>query len=492
MGIVKRQSIKGIAIFVIGAAIHFMTMLILMPNILSESDQALYRVYFSLIVMATSAGAGGVHVIIMKHYNNWQHKPEVLKTFNTINLFMLFCLCTLMVLGLYGCKSLIYSWKGNSSPLLLKYFWVVPFSAVFSALIIYFEAYSISTHRLTAPSIVKEIVMRVFLLGSIFLYHLGKISITTFFTFYACSYLLGFLILFFYCYQFRGFKLGFNKFHFNEIAYKQYLPFFFYILIIAVLATFMINSDQVIMYSMQGAKSTDIYGYAVTCASLITIPYKPISSFILPFLYEAWNKNDLNKIKEISDATSKNLSVLGVLLCLLLIINIPLLYSFVPQNLALFKWPLIILGVGRVLDYTTGVSTEILLTAPKYKLYGYCLIATYLFSILMYKLLIPSYYELGAALATAFTLVFVNVLKFIVLKKYYGLQPIVKESIFCILIGVILYLLIQVIPSFENIWVNTIYKSTLTFFTYVILVHKLNLAPQASDAWRGFLRGFKK
>jgi O-antigen/teichoic acid export membrane protein len=481
MGIIQRQSVKGIIIFVIGSGIHFITMLLLMPNILSEADQAIYRVYASLIALFSVAGVLGINGIVLKHVNDFEKKPEQKKAFNFVTLLIASAGAIGTVLVIFLSKTLIYYWKHNDSPMLLQYFWCVPVSVFFYVFIYYFEFYSIATHRLTAPAIVKEILLRGTLLLSVVLIYFKIIDIKMFFVLYACSHCVAAIILAIYCILIRGFKIGFNKSIFKQINFKQYLPYTIFIFFTGLLASLILNLDQPVVYSMLGARATDIYGLAVTTAAMITIPYKPLSSLLLPFMFDAWKNNDIEKLNEINKQSSINLSILGSLFFVLLVANVPNLLPFIPAYFAALKWPLIIIGIGRLLDYTTGTSSELLLSAPTHKnLIGYMII-TFLVSLICYKLLIPRFHEIGAALSCSITLVVFNILKYRDLYKNYKLQPVSIVSFYSIALGLIILFLQSFIPQIGNSFIDAFIRSSIIAIIYLSTIWKMKWTPLMND-----------
>jgi O-antigen/teichoic acid export membrane protein len=481
LGIIQRQSIKGIFIFVIGSGIHFITMLLLMPNVLSEADQAVYRVYASLIALFGVTGILGINGIVLKHLNVYEHKPAEKKVFNLATLLIASIGAVGSVLVILLSKTIIYSIKHTASPYLMSYFWCVPVSVFFYVFIYYFEYYSIATHRLTAPAIVKEILLRGTLLLGVALIYFKLINIKTFFVLYACSHIVAAIILCVYCVLIRDFKLGFDKNIFAAINFKQYLPYSAFIFFTGLLAALILNLDQPIVYGMLGSRATDIYGLAVTTAAMITIPYKPLSSLLLPFMFEAWKNNDIEKLNDINKQSSINLSIIGSLLFVLLVANIPNLLPFIDPFYVALKWPLIIIGIGRLLDYTTGTSSELLLSAPTHKnMIGYMII-TFLVSLLCYKLLIPRYHEIGAALSCSITLVVFNILKYRDLYKNYKLQPVSIVSFYTIGLALLLLLAQSIIPQLGNSFLDAAIRSVLIIIVYLTIVWKMKWTPLMNE-----------
>lgn len=487
MGIIQRQSIKGVIVFIIGAGLHFFVMLCLLPNVLTEADFAVYRVYFSLIMVFSMLGIGGVNSVVTRHFHDFNEDALKLKVFNFVSLMTVILFGLISVCAIYLSKNTLYALKHTESPYLLTYFYCVPISTFFLVMIYYFESYSIATHRLTAPSVVKEILMRLILLAGVGLYYYHIITIYQFFILYALSYVVGFVILMIYCIAIRGYRIAFDREVFNSLQFKSYLVFASVIFLIGLIGAMLLNFDQVVVYGMLGSNSTLVYGHAVTTAALITIPYKPLAAILLPFAYKAWQTNDMKKLNEINRESAKYLSVLGAFLFAVLVANTNNIIQLAPQ-LASFKWPLIIIGFGRVLDYTTGISSEILLSSPSYKRLIAYMSLTFLFSLLCYKLLIPPFHEIGAAISCTLTLIFYNVLKFFHLKNRYQLQPITKESILFIGLGFFALGVQFILPKMNNFILDTICRSTLVLMVYGSIIYFANWLPEVNQYIKHFFQ----
>jgi O-antigen/teichoic acid export membrane protein len=480
MGIIQRQSIKGTLVYIIGAAIHFTTMCVLIPKLMAEQDSAVYRVCVSLLLLFSIVGLGGAQATLLKHLPDFEYQPQHKKVFNFVTLIYTIIVAAITVGVIIVCKNVLLSWKGSNT-YLMQYFWCVPLGSFFGVLLYYFEYYSMATYRLTAPSVVREIILKLILLISVVLLHYQLITTTQFFLIFALSYAICALVMIVYCVAIRGYRIGFDMQIFKTIPFQQYLPYTFFIFLLGCLAALMLNTDQPIIYSMCGANAINIYGLAVTIASMITIPYKPLSAILLPFMYEAWKTNDTRKLNEMNRDSAKNLTAIGVLLFLLLICNVHHLFAFMPAYVSYIKIPLIIIGVGRVLDYTTGASTELLISAPTHKKMIKYMAAAFLFSLICYKLLIPAYQEIGAAIACTATLIFYNILKYTHLRKQYNLQPLCKESFYFIGLGFLVYGVQYLLPNFSNFMVDIFIRSTIITILFCSIIFYYKWIPMVND-----------
>jgi O-antigen/teichoic acid export membrane protein len=427
--------------------------------------------------MFSAFGFLGTNALMAKHLHEFEHKPQERRALSSLTFLITLVGAIATVLVIFFSKEMIYSWKGNSNAYLLKYFWCVPISVFFFIFQIYFEQYSIATHRLTAPSITREILLRGGILLAILAYHFKWLDVGAFFVAVTTCYVISALVNAVYCIAIRNFRITLNLTQIKALPLRYYGKYSLFVFLITAFAAVVLNVDQPLVYGMLGAQSVDIYGNAVTLAAMVTIPYKPLSNILLPFMYEAWHKQDYQKLNQINQESSVNLTLVGTVMCVLLLANTHNLMPFLPPlyHNTLFA-PLAILAIGRVLDFTTGASTELVLSAPSYKMLALFMFLSMVFSFVAYFALVPSYKAIGAAIVVSVNLLFYNALKYYHLYKTYGLQPLHKNSFVAILIGVVIFASQLLVPKMY--WLaDVIVRSTLITLAFAIAVYKLQLVP---------------
>jgi O-antigen/teichoic acid export membrane protein len=481
MGIIQRQSLKGTLVYMVGSLIQFGTMVLLVPNVLGEADQAIFRVYASLIFLFSTFGYLGANALVIRHLHEYEHLPQHRKVLNGVTLVVTIFGALLSVCLIFASKTVIYELKGGNNPYLLTYFWCVPVSVFFSVIQGYFECYSIATHRITAPSIVREIILRGMFLLAIISYHYSWITIKGFFVWFTIGYAVSAVTNMLYCIAVRNFRISLSSKFLNLIPWRKYVPYAFFVFLIAGFAAIMLNVDQPIVYSMLGAKSVDIYGSAVTLAAMVTIPYKPLSSILLPFMYEAWHNKDMEKLNKISRESSVNLTIVGTVLLVLLLANLPTLFQFLPTMFEAMYLPLMILGIGRVLDFTTGASTEMVLSSPTYKYLAWFMAASVLLSLICYKVFVPAYGAIGAACVVSGNLLFFNCLKFWHLYKRYKLQPLHITSFYVILLGIGIYFAQLMLPHSLPWLLDLVVRSFVICLAFAVAAFRGNWVPFFTD-----------
>lgn len=480
MGIIKRQSIKGILTYGIGAGIHFFTTLIVMNRFLPEAYFAVFRSYFALTTVLGFVGLVGMHAVVSQQIPLFRMRNEDDRKFNFATLTLTLIGSGLLTLLLIVFKENISDWfKPAGNAVFPTYYYCIPLATFFGALQWYFEYYSVATHRLTAPAIVREILNRGLLLIGVIGYAYKWWTIDIFFWIFGGSYVLAALIMGIYCVAIRGFRIQWSASAWSIPEFKKSLPYGLFNFGIVAFAISIINMDQSISYKILTDIQTSTYGLAMTIASMITIPYKPLASILTPFMHEAWIRKDYHKLNEISNQSSINLVAMGVLLFLLLWANVPNYFNSGLCNAKYFglAMPLLVLALGRVLDYGSGCSTELLNTSPSYKKMLLYLAISFAVGILSFYFLGKKYAEIGLAFGVFIQYIVFNGLKYYTLKKEYNINAYPKEIIKFLALGAIIYFANRLVPNGKNWVVDLIFRSAVIVIIYASVVYKKNWLP---------------
>ncbi|MDZ7690389.1 MAG: polysaccharide biosynthesis C-terminal domain-containing protein [Balneolaceae bacterium] len=87
------------------------------------------------------------------------------------------------------------------------------------------------------------------------------------------------------------------------------------------------------------------------------------------------------------------------------------------------QWVIIIIGVAKLIDMATGVNGQIILHSKHYRFDLYTMIFLVILTVATNYLLIPIYGILGAAIATALSILVYNLIKCIFVWITFSMQP---------------------------------------------------------------------
>ncbi|MFH0756466.1 MAG: polysaccharide biosynthesis C-terminal domain-containing protein [Bacteroidota bacterium] len=246
--------------------------------------------------------------------------------------------------------------------------------------------------------------------------------------------------------------------------------------------------DSIMIGNLLGLDQLAYYSIPVFLISTLAIPEKALAQISLPVISSLHSADDFRGIETMYKKVSVNQFVLGSIIFLLIWVNISLLMEILGEKFGNTAWAFFFLGIGKLIDLLTSANGQILNISDKYR---YNLILQILLMVLAVGLnfiLIPTLGLNGAALATAISIIVYNVLKTVLIYRWYRIHPfswgLLKSIVFFVLVGVIL----SVIPI-GHIYLGAAIKTGLFLVAGLLFI----LYGGASEDLKGeVIRIFKK
>ena len=186
----------------------------------------------------------------------------------------------------------------------------------------------------------------------------------------------------------------------------------------------------------QGLKAIAIYSLAVFMSSVIEIPSRAISNIAFPLVGKAWANNNVEEVKNLYKKTAINQLVVGGLIFIGIWINIDQIITILIEisqesfDYSSIKYVVFFLGLAKLFHIASGINGGIIMTS-KYYLFGtYITISLIFITLFTNWIFIPIYGIVGAALATAISLLLFNLVSFLFLLVKFKMQPYYYENIF--------------------------------------------------------------
>ncbi|MFM7155088.1 MAG: polysaccharide biosynthesis C-terminal domain-containing protein, partial [Bacteroidota bacterium] len=145
------------------------------------------------------------------------------------------------------------------------------------------------------------------------------------------------------------------------------------------------------------------------------------------------------------------------------------------------KLLILILGLGKLFDMSTGLNNYILNYSSRFYLSYVQIVLPALLGITVSVLLIPSFGMVGAALATLSSTVFYNLLSLYFNWRYFRIQPFTIQFVTVLVLGLTAFLLVGYLPLYVNDhWIILIKSSTFASL-FLFLVFKLGISPEMNQ-----------
>jgi O-antigen/teichoic acid export membrane protein len=482
MGVILRQSIKGTLSNYLGVALGAFSMLILFPKLLEPDQIGLVRVLQDIGLLMASLSQVGAINIIDRFYPYFHDEP--LKNKGFVVFIIIYPLIGFVVIsGLFFLfQNLWTSIYSQKSPLLLDYFIMLIPLSFFMLYQQVLEAYARAVLRITIPIFVREVFLRITMIAFLLLYASNLISFELFVYSLIISYSLAVFILLFYLRHLKSIWIEYFNWTENKIILKEMLKYGGVIFFTGFVAVLSARID-IVMLSAVSLEITGIYAIAFFMGTVIEMPKRALSQISIPLIAKGWKNNDLQSIKDIYQKTSMAQTMIGVLMFTLLMANLKDVFNIIPNSELYVSGITVvfIIGLSRLIDMSTGLNAEVIVSSPFYKVSFYLTIFLGASNILFNSLLIPKYGMEGAAIGTLLSFSIANIIRIIIVKVKTGMLPFSFSNLLVIAIGAGILLIAYWINIGGSSLIGSLViigiKSCIITGVFVFISYKLKFSP---------------
>lgn len=491
MGIVIRQSIKSSVFNYIGIALGYVNMVWLFPSILSEENFGMIRVLLSAAMLMAQFGEFGMSNTLIRYLPYFKSDPDRKRSFLGFVFLTASAVSFLLVSLLLLFKKSIFSLAGGKEVLLSEHFTIVLFIAIsilFSEILF---SLSRAAYKAVFPSFVKETALRILQTGVILLYYYDILDFNQFVPAFSLSYFLAMFIMFLYT-KWRGIlqialplKIG------EVVSVREMLTFSFFVFLNKLPNRALNQIDVLMLGALAGLKSAGAYAIAFFIAEVVRIPARNILLVSNPLIAEAWKNKDLKKIGQMYKQSSINQLLIGGFVLVLILCNVND-FTFYLQNKYTNLYPVIaLIGLAKVFDMATGINGLIISNSKYYRYSLYFNISLLALAVITNFILIPLYGIMGAALATAISVFFLNMIKTLFLKYKFSLQPFSRETFLAIIVLFVLFIFSNYLRFHYSHIINIglrVFALSIIFFP---VIYVLRLSNEINTIINGILKRIK-
>jgi O-antigen/teichoic acid export membrane protein len=171
------------------------------------------------------------------------------------------------------------------------------------------------------------------------------------------------------------------------------------------------NADVIMLGVLGTFKDVGIYSVAVQVALLTSLFLQVSNAAISPKLASLFHDSNFSKMQLMVQRVTKGLSFIGLLFVVFVVLLGQWLLGFWGAEFQEAYWVLVILTIGQFFNIATGCSGMLLVMCGFEKIHGYISLLSVMLNIILNVTLITKYGALGAAIATAITVILENIVK---------------------------------------------------------------------------------
>lgn len=490
MGIIQKQSIKSTIIILLGFGLGAFNMLVLVPAIITPEQLGLTRlVADAAITLATLCTFGSLSVVnkFFPFYKGYLPAKKIDLPFMSLVLcllgFILVC-----IIG-YLSRDIIFRKFNQRSPLFNDYSYLVYPYCLLLLLFMWMESFSWALYKSVLSNTLREVLPRLLFTILLILFSLNVLSLKMFMNFFALSYLIPGLVLFFilrhtgYFYftsnpskltiRLKGKMINFGLFVFGA----QFLN-----LLSRTIDTFILSSK-----GERGLTDTAVFTIATYIVTLMEVPQRSLNSSAIPVIAESWKNKDMENISYVYKRSVTNLLIIGLTMFGLIWLNIHNIAAFLGKNYSGIESVVLIMGIGKLIDLGTGANGQIIGTSSFWKVDFTTNVIYTILALPLNYLLISHYGLQGAAISYLISLTIYNLIRFAFLKIKFNLQPYVFKDFLVIVVATGCAGLSYLIPVFSSIYIDIAVRSIVFAGVFLPIIYLLRISTEVNSILNNLL-----
>ena len=479
MGTFVKQSIVSTVFSYLGIVLGYINLLVLFPFAFDPAEIGMVRFIQDMALLLVPFSQLGLTQTLLRYYPGYANSKELSDKF-LVFIFSSLAILSLLTLGMLRIfHTEVYSLFNTNAPEVEQYSYLIIALIFILSVQAIFETISRILQKILLINFIKEIYIRLVttLLVTLFIYN--QINFDQFLFYMVGGYLLGLLVITFYVFALHPITL---KFGFKDLFDAKVRPeslFFYSITTVLGTGGMLIVSriDSIMITSMIGLPALAIYSISFYIATVIEVPKRPITQLTTPLISFAMKSGDYSEIKRIYSMVSLTQFAAGALLFLGIWVNIDFLFYYIPNGeyYAAGKYVVLAIGLGKLIDLASGNNGDIIVMSDYYKFNIILVSLLAILTILSNYLLIPAYGFTGAAIASAISIFFYNLIKFLFIYLRMKLQPFNWLSLIILNITILIFILGEIIPHYPVLWVDMIIRTSVVIIVYLGVVFKLGI-----------------
>ena len=481
MGQVKRDSIVNTIITYFGIGLGYLNKGLLFPLLLLPEQVGLANVIMLLAGFFAQFSNLGTGMILLRFIPFMKGDKEGYSGILHFTLIILLGgIITMSLVLVLGHEWIVTYFKDNS-PLLIEYsFWILP-AGVAGAFYILFEHYLRGLSKNIVSVFLQDFVLRTIVFIVLIGYWLNLYSFETFIILFFCSHFIPAIGLTIYLIAIGQFYVNRKYLTIGKRLKRMMFSYGGYVYFNSFGRNVILMADATMLAAISGLETVGVYTIIVFLCNALFVPYVSLIRISAPFVSKYWKERNMERMQSMYTRVTSIGFFVTFLLFSIVWLNIDFLLSFLPPAYAEGKYMFLFLMLGRIFDSIGGINGDILLTSKKYKWEVYITIPLIFMTIALNVYFIPLYGGIGAAAATSSVYFFYNLIRLILNKVFFNLQPFTWSFVLMSTVGVLMILIGIYAPATTNRWLQVGINTMIPLILFMIPVLMLKLVPEINE-----------
>jgi len=484
MGIVRKQSLYSSISIYIGFAFGAFNLMVLMPHIFNKEQIGLTRVLIDIATLLATVASLGAVPVINKFFPFYQDyltpkKNDLPKI--TIIVSILGYLLFLLFAWIFH-DLIVRKFSGNSKMLIDYFYALYPLTL---CILVYnmLEGFSWGLHKTIASNFWKEAGLRMISTVILVFFGITQLDFKLYIDLFSVPYALAAIALLIVIWRTGELKIVGGLSSVSRRLGKRMITFSSYVFTSHVFTLLRKMNDVLIITSVKGLAKAGLFSYATFVVNFMEVPQRSMYAITTPILATAWKNKDMAKIAELYTKSSITLSIVGMGIFGAIWLSTNNLVLFLGQGWEEISAVVFILGIARMVDLVTGVNNQIIQTSNYWRFDFICSILLVVLSITLNYFFVQWWDIKGAAYADLITVTIFNIVRYLFIWIRFDIQPFSWKTLWVLLIGTGIMLLVMQLPFIWNIYADTIVRSGLYVLIFGAAVIMTKLSEDVNTMW---------
>jgi O-antigen/teichoic acid export membrane protein len=423
MGIVQKQTIRGTAWSYLGALLGFVNIILLSPKIFTTGEIGVVQLLLSFATMLAQFSSLGFTNVINRLFPYFRDGRGKHHGFLGLSLVITLAgfIAALVFIRFYSPH--FEQANMERSPLIAEYSFYLPALLLITLLFNLLDNYNKVLYDAVLGTFLREFLFRVFNLALICLFWAGVIDFNGYVFGYVVSQGIPLIIIFIRLLMRGEISLKLEPGFITPQLKREIIILSLFGILTGISTVTLTTLDKLFINTYLGEVEVGIYSIASFFAVLITLPGRSVSKISIPFLAEAWKKDDLETIDDLYVRSSISQYAVGLLIFIGLMVNIGNIFRLLPEAYSGSAAVIIFISFGNLVSGSAGVNGVVLSTSSLYRYQTWLMFILIALFVVTSMIFIPLYGITGAALAAMISNITYSMLGVVLTGRRFGLWP---------------------------------------------------------------------
>lgn len=480
MGIIQRQTIKSTVYIYAGVLVGFITTGVVYPRVLSPNQIGAIILLASWASVFAQFATLGFNGATIKFFPAFRDKEQNHHGFLFI-ILLVNALGLLIYLGLFfGILPWLRESNDDSAIFQDKILWIIPFT-LFQTLFISLDAYNRVLYNSTTGTLLKELILRLMILGLVALFFYQLLSFDGFVRWYiwAQGILTGLMI------GFLIWKKEFNPTPDFRLLTKPMIKGLASLSLFNFLTGFsamaIMRIDSIMIGSYLSETEVGIYTITLYFSTLILLPSRALRGIAPTLVADALEQRDFETAESIYRKSTISQLVVGIYLLLGLWTNTNTVFTILPEEYKAGLYVILFIGLANVVRMAGGLSDIVIGYSEYYKLNTVFTAGWLILIVLTNAIFIPAFGITGAALASLISMIAVTVTRYVFLLRKYRMQPYDRRHGWAIALALITYAIVSLLPTLQPFILDLLVRGTVVTLLFGGSIYGLRVSPEINQ-----------